>query len=468
MSADHQIGPAESFTLISGENIVRTGTVKVKGMEFGYGMTNWALRLVGGDNSTLVLPYKCIQSVKKRGGKRRLGFYGIRIDFSTGVFIELQMSRRENSRPEFYRSINALMEAPYEMEKSIYDSDFEWMRDLESNTEFRLIGNSFCSTYPPRLFIPVSFNESLVESCAMYRTKERLLFVSFVLRGNGSPLIRSSQPKTGILNRTSESDKMLLESICNGRSIKIIDCRPKVNAVLNSITGGGYELEDSYQNASFAFLNIPNIHKVRSAYVSMINDDNNIAWGELIVQLVKSGKLVSDLLCSNTAVLVHCTDGWDRTAQISSIASIITDYKSRSITGFKSVIEREWCDIGHKFELRNCPSDDESQNSPVFVQFLDAVYQIMKANQSAFEFNEKLLVYLGFHSYSQLYGDFVGNCYRERVSIERAPSLWSSLESSTMRNNSYSVVEGALQNIPTEYVRFEEMYRGPIPGCSMV
>lgn len=38
------------------------------------------------------------------------------------------------------------------------------------------------------------------------------------------------------------------------------------------------------------------------------------------------------------SVLVHCSDGWDRTAQTCSIASIILDPYYRTIHGFQVII----------------------------------------------------------------------------------------------------------------------------------
>lgn len=59
------------------------------------------------------------------------------------------------------------------------------------------------------------------------------------------------------------------------------------------------------------------------------------------------------------------------------------------------VVEREWLEFGHKFADRcgngvNC--EDTNERSPVFLQWLDCVYQLYKQFPCAFQFNEAYLV----------------------------------------------------------------------------
>jgi hypothetical protein len=55
------------------------------------------------------------------------------------------------------------------------------------------------------------------------------------------------------------------------------------------------------------------------------------------------------------------------------------------------------------------------ETSPVFHQFLDAVYQIMYNNPARFEFNERFLRRLLYHTYSCQYGSFLYDSEKERV-----------------------------------------------------
>lgn len=51
-------------------------------------------------------------------------------------------------------------------------------------------------------------------------------------------------------------------------------------------------------------------------------------------------------------VLVHCSDGWDRTPQITALTMILLDGYYRTYKGFQVLIEQEWLSFGHKFAQR--------------------------------------------------------------------------------------------------------------------
>jgi hypothetical protein len=52
-------------------------------------------------------------------------------------------------------------------------------------------------------------------------------------------------------------------------------------------------------------------------------------------------------------VVVHCSDGWDRTSQIVALAQIMLDPYYRTIEGFIVLIEKDWLSFGHQFALRS-------------------------------------------------------------------------------------------------------------------
>ena len=75
------------------------------------------------------------------------------------------------------------------------------------------------------------------------------------------------------------------------------------------------------------------------------------------------------------SVLVHCSDGWDRTPQIVSLAQLMLDPYYRSIDGFRTLVEICWLDFGHKMADRNGTANggiDPNERAPIFIQVLCA------------------------------------------------------------------------------------------------
>lgn len=128
--------------------------------------------------------------------------------------------------------------------------------------------------------------------------------------------------------------------------------------------------------------------------------------------------------------MVHCSDGWDRTAQTCSLAGIILDPYYRTIDGFGALVEKEWLAFGHKFSTRcgHIQGSDSKQVSPVFTQFLDCVWQLTQQFPYDFEFNEKFLLTVHDHVYSCQFGSFIGDCDKEREEYlvkESTYSVWA-------------------------------------------
>ena len=71
----------------------------------------------------------------------------------------------------------------------------------------------------------------------------------------------------------------------------------------------------------------------------------------------------------------------------------------RTIEGFQILVQREWIAFGHKFGDRcghGVGANDPNERSPVFLQWLDCIYQLFTQNPVAFEFNEMFLVSTSF------------------------------------------------------------------------
>lgn len=121
----------------------------------------------------------------------------------------------------------------------------------------------------------------------------------------------------------------------------------------------------------------------------------------------------------------------------------------RSIDGFQVLVQKEWLDFGHKMADRcgtaMC-SPDTNERSPIFLQWLDCVHQLLHQYPTHFEFNHSYLVKLAAHTYSSLFGTFFCNTMQERVQLrlhETTRDVWTFLRNhpNKFRNLLYQSVD---------------------------
>uniref|UniRef100_A0A183C1W4 Myotubularin phosphatase domain-containing protein n=1 Tax=Globodera pallida TaxID=36090 RepID=A0A183C1W4_GLOPA len=247
-------------------------------------------------------------------------------------------------------------------------------------------------------------------------------------------LVRSSQPMVGALSRKSADDEVYVEMIIaanpNSASLVILDARPKINARANMANGGGFE---NYPRCAIQFMEIQNIHEVRKS-LRRLKDACFPRIRQKYFQhtLEEAAALAArEIRLNGNSVLVHCSDGWDRTAQITSLAMLQLDQFYRTIEGFAVLVDKEWCSFGHKFAQRighGQEKPDDAERSPIFVQFIDCVWQLYNQFTAAFEFNVRFLQTLLDELYSCRFGTFLYNNERERHDLEvklNTVSLWS-------------------------------------------
>ncbi|CAG9571879.1 unnamed protein product [Danaus chrysippus] len=148
-------------------------------------------------------------------------------------------------------------------------------------------------------------------------------------------------------------------------------------------------------------------------------------WLWQLRQLFQLSGAVVDLLDVQAAsVLLSLEDGWDVTAQISSLAQICLDPYYRTLDGFRILVEKEWLALGHKFQQRsNLAATPQQGFTPTFLMFLDAVHQLQKQFPLAFEFNEYYLRFVAYHSVSCRFRTFLLDSEAQRVELGLAPGM---------------------------------------------
>ncbi len=149
----------------------------------------------------------------------------------------------------------------------------------------------------------------------------------------------------------------------------IVDARPTVNAYAMQAVGLGSETMDNYPFATKAYLGIDNIHVMRDSLnkvIDALRESDLTPLPPQREQLMKSGwlKHIAGILdgagliarqvgLQHSHVLIHCSDGWDRTSQLSALSQLCLDPYYRTIEGFIVLVEKDWLSFGHMFRHRS-------------------------------------------------------------------------------------------------------------------
>ncbi|XP_027700887.1 myotubularin isoform X2 [Vombatus ursinus] len=440
-------------------------------------ITNYRLylRSLETDSGALLdIPLGVIARVEKMGGASSRGenSYGLDITCKDMRNLRFALKQEGHSRRDIFevltkyafpRSHGLPLFAFLNEEKfpengwMVYNPIEEYRRQGLPNGQWRVsfVNKRFemCETYPSILVVPYHSTDDDLRRVATFRSRNRIPVLSWIHPENKNVIMRCSQPLVGMGGKRNKDDEKYLDIIreANGQISKlaIFDARPSVNAVANKATGGGYESDDVYHNAEIFFLDIHNIHVMRESLRKLkdivypnveeshwLSSLESTHWLEHVKFVLTGAIQVADKVASGkSSVLVHCSDGWDRTAQLTSLAMLMLDSYYRTITGFEVLIQKEWISFGHKFASRIGHGEKnyaDTDRSPIFLQFMDCVWQMSKQFPTAFEFNEQFLITILDNLYSCRFGTFLFNSEyareKEKVMMKTL-SLWSMINS---------------------------------------
>ncbi|XP_053086199.1 myotubularin-related protein 4 isoform X1 [Pangasianodon hypophthalmus] len=369
----------------------------------------------------------------------------------------------------------------YEVCRMGFSTHSAW-RISDINNNYRL-----CASYPEKVLVPSWVTDTELENVAAFRSWKRIPAVVYRHESTGAVIGRCGQPEVSWWGWRNADDENLVQSIAkacgmdpaavkhqsngscvhsssdpditNGneevepnspppQKLLILDARSYAAAVANRAKGGGCECPEYYPNCEVMFMGMANIHSIRRSFqclralCAQVPDPANwlsalegTKWLQHLSLLLKASLLVVNAVDRDSRpVLVHCSDGWDRTPQIVALSKLLLDPYYRTIEGFQVLVETEWLDFGHKFADR-CGhgenAEDVNERCPVFLQWLDCVHQLQRQFPCSFQFNEAFLVKLVQHTYSCLFGTFLCNSGKEREErgvLENTCSVWSLLQ----------------------------------------
>nr|XP_006626851.1 PREDICTED: myotubularin-related protein 12 [Lepisosteus oculatus] len=184
------------------------------------------------------------------------------------------------------------------------------------------------------------------------------------------------------------------------------------------------DIQQSYNKFKQYFL-IDNITEFWMSDMKWLSSLENSGWLDHIRQcLTKAVEIVECLEKENTNVLMMEEDGSDLSCIITSLVQLMMDPFFRTLSGFQSLVQKEWVAGCHSF-LDRCnhlhQRDKESQ-SPVFLLFLECVWQLLQQHTPAFQFSETYLTVLSDSIHVPLFSTFLFNSLCQKDSAMKFES----------------------------------------------
>ncbi|XP_061245235.1 myotubularin-related protein 9-like [Bos javanicus] len=332
----------------------------------------------------------------------------------------------------------------------------------EANEDF-----SLCPSYPRAVIVPRAVDDSAVARSARFRQGGRFPVLSYYHAPSGTVLLRAGQPLTGPQKRRCSEDEELLRAVLAGARPGargfIVDTRSPQAAKQARMTGGGTEAKAAYPGWKRLHRPLERGRPLQESFVRLVeacgdleqsmdrwlNRLESCRWLSHVKETLSTACLAAQSMEQEGAcILVHGAEGTDSTLLITSLAQLILDPLSRTMAGFQELIEREWVQAGHPFQLRCAHSAFSharpKHEAPTFLLFLDCVWQLGRQFPLSLEFGEGMLLALFDHAYASPFGTFLCNNEKERCLCEvrtRTHSLWSGLsqpkEQRKLRNPLY-------------------------------
>uniref|UniRef100_A0A1B6FET7 Myotubularin phosphatase domain-containing protein n=1 Tax=Cuerna arida TaxID=1464854 RepID=A0A1B6FET7_9HEMI len=146
-------------------------------------------------------------------------------------------------------------------------------------------------------------------------------------------------------------------------------------------------------------------------------------WLHNVSVCLAKAKEASMGLHNEFTVVLQEGDGYDMCCVVASLSQLLIDPYFRSIVGFQSLVQKEWVALGHPFCTRlGHVYNIETQEAPVFLLFLDCVWQLLQQFPADFQMSETYLTTLWDSAHISVFETFLFDCERDRKLAKSEPN----------------------------------------------
>nr|XP_060617335.1 myotubularin-related protein 12 isoform X2 [Anolis sagrei ordinatus] len=292
----------------------------------------------------------------------------------------------------------------------MFESMKDWRQELErtkGNLKFKVVGSNedyrVSKKLSPYFVVPMAVSE---QDILQYQGKGIPIWCWSC--HNGTSLLKMST-----LPKEQDDNTMQMQKIFLDGMYKTIDKPPfealKIEDLPSSLPSLP-EIHVTYSRFKQLFL-IDNSTDFWDTDVKWFSLLENTNWLEIIRRCLKKAvEVVESLEAQNTNVLLTEENASDLCCVVSCLVQIMMDSYCRTKLGFQSLIQKEWIMGTHAFLDRcNHLRQNEKEEAPVFLLFLDCVWQLVQQYPPAFEFTETYLTVLSDSLYIPIFSTFFFN-----------------------------------------------------------
>lgn len=292
----------------------------------------------------------------------------------------------------------------------MFDTLEDWCWELErtkGNMKYKAVsvneGYKVCERLPAYFVVPIPLPEEIVP-----RFQGHGIPIWCWSCHNGCALLKmSALPKEqddGIL----QIQKNFLDGI-----YRIIHRPPYEIVKTEDLSSNFLSLQDiqtAYSKFKQLFL-IDNSTEFWDTDIKWFSLLESSSWLDIIRRCLKKAiEIIECLEAQNMNVLLLEENASDLCCLVSSLVQVMMDPHCRTRVGFQSLVQKEWVMGGHCFLDRcNHLRQSDKEEVPVFLLFLDCVWQLVHQHPPAFEFTETYLTVLSDSLYIPIFSTFFFN-----------------------------------------------------------
>ncbi|XP_034535808.1 myotubularin-related protein 10 isoform X2 [Notolabrus celidotus] len=293
-----------------------------------------------------------------------------------------------------------------------FDRPSDWDREIKRTgaSEWRVCsineGYAVSQSLPEYIVVPVSLADQDLKQYSIFLHDSRLPHWCWN-HSNGSALVRMASISDPIQQK--KIDQRIFTAITKSHPQRSEVVRLDLDKCLPNIL----EIQSAFMRVRQICVMDP-FEESEERWLSAVE---NSRWLEHVRSFLKqSAEVVYHLDGKNASVIIQEEEDRDLNCVVSSLVQLMLDPHYRSIVGFQSLVQKEWVMAGHRFLDRcNHLKKNEKEESPLFMLFLDCVWQMMNQYPAAFEFTETYLTILSDSMWIPLFSTFLFNSPKQRA-----------------------------------------------------